>query len=170
MKYFLFTAFFSLFIINCNSEQNEVQDVITDDVLNCVPKTWYKDSDGDGFGDPSISVLSCSQPEGYTLIKEEVVVSDDLIFIPGEQKPFLINETNAGYGFYLFTPAEYTETKEKGYPLLIHLHGGGARGQGDAEDTMKGVIYDGPPSLVKNSKWNPPVPMIMATPQSPTIT
>lgn len=27
--------------------------------------TWYADADGDGFGDPSDTVISCEQPEGY---------------------------------------------------------------------------------------------------------
>ena len=39
------------------------------------PQLWYKDEDGDGKGDPNVTVLSCSQPIGYvsdafTSIKE----------------------------------------------------------------------------------------------------
>ena len=29
------------------------------------PQLWYKDEDGDGKGDPNVTVLSCSQPLGY---------------------------------------------------------------------------------------------------------
>jgi len=29
------------------------------------PTTWYKDEDGDGKGDPSITLISCTQPVGY---------------------------------------------------------------------------------------------------------
>ncbi|UOB19000.1 DUF6443 domain-containing protein [Abyssalbus ytuae] len=29
------------------------------------PVTWYADSDGDGFGDPSVTKSACSQPAGY---------------------------------------------------------------------------------------------------------
>lgn len=28
-------------------------------------KTWFKDDDGDGAGDPGLSVVGCDQPEGY---------------------------------------------------------------------------------------------------------
>ena len=34
---------------------------------NCVEETWYVDTDSDGFGDPSNSQVSCSQPVGYVL-------------------------------------------------------------------------------------------------------
>lgn len=32
---------------------------------NCDEISWYKDADGDGFGDPAMEMLNCDQPEGY---------------------------------------------------------------------------------------------------------
>ena len=50
----LFLFFFSsLFLLSCKDDDN------------CVKTSWYKDTDGDGFGNLAMSVESCLQPEGY---------------------------------------------------------------------------------------------------------
>ncbi|UII24910.1 putative metal-binding motif-containing protein [Fulvivirga maritima] len=38
-----------------------------DDDDACTPTTWYRDADGDGFGDASDMLEDCVQPEGYVM-------------------------------------------------------------------------------------------------------
>ncbi|MCB0522557.1 MAG: T9SS type A sorting domain-containing protein [Saprospiraceae bacterium] len=40
---------------NCNGQIDE----------SGTAQTWYADSDGDGFGDPAVSQINCSQPPGF---------------------------------------------------------------------------------------------------------
>ena len=47
----------------CDGIDNDCDRQIDEDALDAVP--WYRDSDGDSFGDPLSLVLSCSQPVGY---------------------------------------------------------------------------------------------------------
>ncbi|NNF22853.1 MAG: hypothetical protein HKN67_12990, partial [Saprospiraceae bacterium] len=49
-----------------------------DDDPSCVEITWYQDADGDGLGNPDISLDACEQPEGY------IDNSDDDDDTPGE--------------------------------------------------------------------------------------
>ncbi len=95
--------------------------------------------------------------------------SQGFVFDIGKQEIFFLKETKSGYGFYFYAPSTYNTSDKKGFPLLIHLHGGGARGEGTSEPSMNRIIYDGPPSLIKNNTWNPPTPMIVASPQSPHL-
>ena len=48
----------------CNGYDDDCDGMVDDDkAIDTVP--WYADTDGDRFGDPRISVLSCRPPEGY---------------------------------------------------------------------------------------------------------
>ena len=46
---------------------------------------WYADTDEDGFGDPTVSLLSCEQPEGYIDNDEDCVDSNSLISPDAEE-------------------------------------------------------------------------------------
>lgn len=47
-----------------------------------VPSTWYKDNDGDGFGDPAQPLVSCTVPVGHVLNNTDCNDQDATIF-PG---------------------------------------------------------------------------------------
>jgi hypothetical protein len=51
-------VFTALFIIACSSN---------DDSPACTEQTWYQDSDGDTFGNLSVTLNACTQPIGYVL-------------------------------------------------------------------------------------------------------
>ena len=45
----------------CDGKDNDCNGLIDDGVGTL----WYRDADGDGYGNPTISILSCSQPAGF---------------------------------------------------------------------------------------------------------
>ncbi len=44
---------------------------------------WFQDLDGDGFGDPSVFIQSCTQPSGYVANNTDLCPSDPLKQAPG---------------------------------------------------------------------------------------
>ena len=45
--------------------------------------TWYADTDGDGAGDPAVSLVACAQPGGYVASSGDACPSDPLKTNPG---------------------------------------------------------------------------------------
>jgi MYXO-CTERM domain-containing protein len=48
----------------CDGRDEDCDDMVDEDPID--PLTWYRDQDGDGFGDDSDVVQACDVPEGYT--------------------------------------------------------------------------------------------------------
>lgn len=57
------------------------------------PSIWYRDTDGDGFGDPSSGVAACSAPEGYIAGPPSDCCDVDASAHPGQAQGFV--EPNA---------------------------------------------------------------------------
>ena len=66
----------------CNGRDDSCNGFIDEPVPAGAP-TWYRDADGDGFGNPQVSLRSCTQPEGYVLDNRDCNDSDPNIH-PGQ--------------------------------------------------------------------------------------
>ena len=61
--------------------------------------------------------------------------------------------------YYLYFPKEYEEVKDKKFPLLLFLHGGG-----EAGGTLEDLKTNGPPKLLAEGKE---FPFLILAPQNP---
>ncbi len=55
---------------NCNGQTDESD----------APISWYRDMDGDGFGNPQLDSISIAQPKGYVANREDCDDHNDLIY------------------------------------------------------------------------------------------
>jgi hypothetical protein len=61
---------------NCNGLTDDADPLVTGQLL------WYADSDGDGYGDGTVSTLSCNQPVGYVSNTDDCDDTDAMVY-PG---------------------------------------------------------------------------------------
>ncbi|MFM7202487.1 MAG: MopE-related protein [Myxococcota bacterium] len=59
----------------CNGSDDDCDGTVDDGVLN----TYYKDADGDGYGDPNSSLQACTRPSGYVSDKTDCRDTNDKI-------------------------------------------------------------------------------------------
>lgn len=62
--------------------------------------------------------------------------------------------------FLTYLPKDYNISDEKGFPLLMFLHGLGEKGE-----NIEIVKRHGPPNLIKKGEWDPELPFIVISPQ-----
>jgi predicted peptidase len=96
--------------------------------------------------------------------------ASDLVSLPadggGKHLAFIQGETASPYGYYIYLPEGY-EKSPVNYPTLVFLHGIGECGN-SAKDaaSLELVLVHGPPHMVDIGEWDPPCPMIVASPQT----
>ena len=63
------------------------------------------------------------------------------------------------FSYYLYFPEQYEEEKDREFPLLLFLHGGGESG-----DSLVAIKRNGPPKLITQGKK---FPFLILAPQNP---
>lgn len=101
--------------------------------------------------------------------QEAVIDTSDLYYLPpdtgGTQHAFPLGTTEAGFGYYAYTPSGYSDDGPE-YPLLVFLHGWGERGDSSKDESvLENVLRHGPPSLIRANQWKPKYPFVVVSPQ-----
>ncbi|MEM9141521.1 MAG: dienelactone hydrolase family protein [Bacteroidota bacterium] len=133
----VYCAMFFL-LVSCTSDSNDTPIIPTDDSM-----------------DPPPLVDDARDTELEDLPKD----------IGGSHSANRLGDSDANFGYYLYTPGNYVST-EGHYPLLVFLHGGGEVGNSQvSESDLLKVLQHGPPRLINQGEWNPAHPMLVASPQ-----
>ena len=113
-------------------------------------KTYYRDSDGDGYGNPAYPKKSCSQPTGYVTNSKDQCPSDKNKYIPGNCGCGI---SDSNYKTY------YRDSDSDGYGCSSQTKKACSRPSGyvtnnsDCNCSDK-AIYPGAPDLCDNKRNN----------------
>ncbi len=77
----------------CNGQDDDCDGSVDEGAIDAT--TWYRDADGDGYGDANDSVVSCTQPPGYVADDQDCDDGDDQILLcntPVSPTPVVIED------------------------------------------------------------------------------
>jgi hypothetical protein len=83
----------------------------TDDETSCTETIWYEDADGDGLGNPNVSLNACEQPSGY--VDNNIDTDDNTTYVINEVDAslFLTADGNVSISIVSCTLSDGTETE-----------------------------------------------------------
>ena len=81
----------------CDGVDNDCDALVDDDDVVVEGWEYHADADGDGYGDPDVSVTACAQPEGYVY---DVQDCDDTTAAVGPALDYYEDDDGDGYGLY----------------------------------------------------------------------
>jgi hypothetical protein len=76
---------------------------------------WYRDADGDGFGDPAITVTACSPPAGHVLLGTDCNDANAAIHPAAAEQCNGIDDNCDGLANYIVTPGDFEDDDGDGY-------------------------------------------------------
>ncbi|MBX3251039.1 MAG: putative metal-binding motif-containing protein, partial [Myxococcales bacterium] len=98
----------------CNGIDDDCDGAIDE---NVVALTWYRDRDGDGFGDPrGPTQTNCAQPTGYVLLPFDCDDDDPQIHPAAEERCNAIDDDCDGFPGFMVAPGDYEDDDRDGYP------------------------------------------------------
>ena len=103
-------------------------------------------------------------------LKESYSPTSGRLITPSHQfmghSAYCLGTTDSPYGYLIHNPDEASLSNDGRYPVLVFFHGGGEFGVSSTHNAvLEKLTVHGPPRLIKQGEWNPPEPMIVASPQ-----
>lgn len=128
----------------CNGQDDDCDNSIDED-SPIGSSNYYRDFDGDGFGDPAISTLSCTQPMGFVANSSDCIDTDTTVYLNAPELCDGLINSCAGQ-----LPIDEVDIDQDGYVECVFDSNGwdGAAVLGDSDcDDLDETVYPTAPEL-----------------------